>query len=260
MRKLACMLLCALSSLPAAATNFGTDASDLWSNAAEQGWGVNVMQQDDTLFMTFFVYGSNNAPVWYVASAVTYTGTSNGTLSYAGVLYQTAGPWFGGSFNPNNVSARVVGTVNFNLVSVNSATLTYTVDGVSVSKSLTRQTWKAENFTGLYVGGFTGTLSGCAVNGAAEEVDVMSITQNGTAFSFASSNQLVNSACTYTGTYSQAGHVGGVTGTYQCSNNTSGTFSLQELEGTLSGFTARLTTASGGCSFNGRLAGARRIN
>ena len=260
MRKIAGALLAALLSLSAHATNFGTDSSDLWSNAGEQGWGVNVMQQNNTLFMTFFVYGPNNAPVWYVASAVTYTGTSNGTLSYSGTLYQTAGPWFGGSFNPNSVTNRVVGTVTFNLASVNAATLTYTVDGVSVTKSLTRQTWTAENFSGNYVGGSSGTLSGCTVNGTAEDVDVFSITQNGTSFSLSAANVQSNVACTYTGTYSQAGHMGAVTGTFQCTNGTSGSFSLQELEGTLSGITARLTTANGGCGFSGRIGGARRAS
>lgn len=260
MRKIASALICGLLSLSARATNFGTDASDLWSNAGEQGWGVNVMQQNNVLFMTFFVYGANNAPTWYVASAVTYTGTTNGTLGYSGTLYQTSGPYFGGAFNPNNVSNRAVGSVTFNLTSVNSASLTYTVDGVSVSKALTRQTWTAENFTGNYVGGSSGTLSGCTVNGTAEDVDVFSITQNGTSFSLSAANVQSNVACTYTGTYSQAGHLGGVTGNFQCTNGTSGTFSLQELEGTLSGVTGRLSTANGGCGFNGRIGGARRAS
>lgn len=45
MRKIACVLLCGLRSLRAGATNFPTDASDLWWNTNESGWGVNAMQQ-----------------------------------------------------------------------------------------------------------------------------------------------------------------------------------------------------------------------
>jgi hypothetical protein len=260
MRKIVGALACALVSLSARATNFSTDASDLWWNASESGWGVNVMQQYDTLFMTFFVYGSNNVPTWYVAPAVVYTSVSGGTLTYTGALYQTAGPWFGGSFNPANVSNRIVGSVTFNLASPTAATLTYSVDGVNVSKSLTRQVWTAENFTGSYVGGQTGTLSGCSANGTNEEVDVLTITQSGTSFSLVAANLLANVSCTFTGTYSQAGHVGAVSGNYQCTTGTGGTFSLQELEGTLAGFTSRFTSANGGCTFTGRMAGARRAS
>ena len=263
MRKIAGALLCAVLSFPAHGTNFGTDSSDLWWNSSESGWGVNVMQQNSTLFMTFFVYGTNNAPTWYVAPAVLYSGGSGNTLAYSGALYQTSGPYFGGSFNPNNVSNRVVGSVSFNLTSTTTANLTYTVDGVTVSKSLTRQTWAGENFTGSYVGGSTGTLSGCSVNGAAEDVDVFTINQtgtNGTSFSLVAANVQNSVSCTYTGTYSQAGHLGAVSGNFQCNPGSSGSFSIQELEGTLAGFTGRIVTANGGCTFSGRLAGARRIN
>jgi hypothetical protein len=256
MRALASAVLSLLLSLSANATSFSTDATDLWWNPQESGWGVNVSQQSDTLFMTFFVYGPNGAPTWYVAPATVYE--SGAGLFFTGPLYQTAGPWFGTSFNPNNVTNRSVGSVYFRLNSVTSATLTYTVDGVSVSKSLSRQTWKAETFTGNYVGGSSGTLSGCAVNGTAEDVDVFSITQNGASFILSAANVQSNVACTYTGTYSQAGHLGGVTGNFECTNGTAGTFSLQELEGTLSGVTGRLATANGGCGFNGRIGGARR--
>ena len=131
-------------------------------------------------------------------------------------------------------------------------------DTLSVTKSLTRQTWAGENFAGTYVGGFTGALSGCSTNGAAEEVDVLTVTQNGTSFGMTAANVQSALTCTYSGTYSQAGHLGAVSGGYQCTNGTNGSFSFQELEGTLAGLTGRVTTASAGCSFIGRFAGARR--
>ena len=261
MRKIACTLTCLLLSLSARATSFATDASDLWWNANESGWGVNVMQQNTTLFMTFFVYGSNGAPIWYVAPAVTYAGTSGNSLSYSGTLYQTAGPWFGTTFNPANATNRVVGSVTFNLNSVTSASMSYSVDGVTVSKSLTRQTWKAEDYTGTYVGGSLGTNAGCSSNGYGEEVDVFTATQNGTAFSMTATNvQVPTSTCTYTGTYSQDGRMGSVAGTYRCSNGTSGNFNAFEMEVSITGFTARATLRSGSCNWVGRLGGVRRMN
>jgi hypothetical protein len=261
MRKILGALLCALSSLTASATNFGTDASDLWWNQNESGWGVNVMQQYNTLFMTFFVYGSNNVPIWYVAPAVTSQGSSGSTFTYTGTLYQTAGPWFGGSFNPANVSSLAVGSVTFTLNTPTTATMTYSVNGVNVSKSLTRQTWTSENFTGMYVGGASGTLSGCSANGTSEEVDVFTITHSGTSFSLSATNQLSGATCTYTGSYSQAGHLGSVSGNYSCDGGASGPFTMQELDGTLSGFTLRVDLRSGSsCALSARMGGARRTN
>ena len=35
----------------------GEDITDLWWNPAESGWGMNVIQQGDTSFVTMFVYG-----------------------------------------------------------------------------------------------------------------------------------------------------------------------------------------------------------
>jgi len=40
----------------------------------EDGWGMNIAQQGDTLFATVFVYGSDRRPTWYVASSITYSG------------------------------------------------------------------------------------------------------------------------------------------------------------------------------------------
>ena len=55
---LALVAACALG-LAHAATPFSVDASDLWYNPAESGWGVNLAQQGDTAFLTLYVYGSD---------------------------------------------------------------------------------------------------------------------------------------------------------------------------------------------------------
>ncbi len=53
----------------AVATSARATATDLWWNANESGWGVNVVQQADILFLTFFVYGPSGQPLW-LASAL----------------------------------------------------------------------------------------------------------------------------------------------------------------------------------------------
>ncbi len=49
--------------------NIGSQYTDLWWNPQENGWGMNVVQQGETAFITLFVYGPDDKPTWYVASA-----------------------------------------------------------------------------------------------------------------------------------------------------------------------------------------------
>src|SRR5690348_8358425 len=110
-------LLAAIATVAASAVHANTvttDFTDLWWIPSESGWGANVIQQQDILFATLFVYGSNNQPIWYVASAAQYQGQVNGQFTFTGPLYQTTGPYFGaGGFNPNNVANRQVGSFTF---------------------------------------------------------------------------------------------------------------------------------------------------
>src|SRR5690348_1835665 len=76
----------------AAATTFSTDATDLWYAApaeSEAGWGVNVVQQDDVLFLTMFVYAPSGFPTWFVGSNTAFSGKSGNALVYTGPLYAT---------------------------------------------------------------------------------------------------------------------------------------------------------------------------
>ena len=142
MKKIRALLLsCVLLANSAIANTWGTDWTDLWWNANESGWGVTATHQGEVVFLTFFVYDVDNRPIWYTGQA-SYTSTNaQGAFIFAGPLYQTSGPWLGTSFNPNAVGIRQVGTVTFT-VFITSGTLTYSVDGVQVSKSITRQTFR----------------------------------------------------------------------------------------------------------------------
>lgn len=248
----------ALSSF-ARATTFSTDASDLWFNPQESGWGVNVIQQGDILFATLFVYTPGGAPIWYVGSAVQYTGASGGSLNYSGQLFRTTGQWFGGAFNPNAVTATPVGNVSFSFDTVETGTLTYSVDGVSVSKRITRQTWRINQIAGSFIGAAIGTYAGCpsGSNGYAEETGIVNVTQSGSAATLQLA--LPGNTCTYSGTFSQAGRMGSMSGRMSCTNGTSGTFQAFEIEASISGFTARAQVQLGGsCQWSGRIGGLKR--
>lgn len=65
----------------------------------------------------------------------------------------TNGPWFGAPFfDPQLVEYRKVGQLTYSSHTVDSATISYTVDGVAVSKLIYRYTLRYDNFAGSYVG------------------------------------------------------------------------------------------------------------
>jgi hypothetical protein len=149
--------------LPAKANTWGTDLTDLWYNPSESGWGINIVHQERLLFLTFFLYGANGAPVWYSASDVQFAGTtSGGAWIFSGGLYQTTGPWFGvPSYNSSLVNYRQVGTITVTVPEISAATVTYSVDGVTVQKNVQRAALKANDASGTYVGAMIGTYSSC---------------------------------------------------------------------------------------------------
>jgi hypothetical protein len=129
--------------------------TDLWWNPNESGWGVNLVQQGGSLFMTFFIYDQNTNPYWVVAvltpqmtEASLSPAYSIGSFTYTGTVYASQGPWFGGTFDPNKVTQQSVGSITFAPQSATQATLTYSVNGVTVSKAIER-----ESFGHIFVGG-----------------------------------------------------------------------------------------------------------
>jgi hypothetical protein len=103
-----------------------------------------------------FVYGPDGKPTWYVATL-----QHTDTLFWTGTLYATTGPWFGAvAFDPSAVTVTAVGTVSLSVPFVNQATLTYSVNGVQVVKTIQRQNLVTLNFSGQYRGALSQTGTG----------------------------------------------------------------------------------------------------
>jgi hypothetical protein len=112
--------------------------TDLWRGtdaAAEVGWGVNIVHQGDTLFISWFTYGSDGRGLWMYAAV-----PRNGTTSYFGTLQRnTRGPAFNSTpWNRSLIETAAVGSVTLNFSDASNATFTYTVDGITQSKFITR--------------------------------------------------------------------------------------------------------------------------
>ena len=250
----ACLFALCLSSPFAFANTFTTDLTDLWWNSAESGWGVTATHQREVVFLTFFVYGVDSGAKFYTGQA-TYVGqAASGALIFSGPMIETRGPWLGIPFNPNLVTRRDVGTVTFTAF-VDTATLSYTVDGTVVNKALTRQTFRNNDLTGNFAGVIRETASGCTNpvnNGTVERVVGVAITNSATALTMTTNEN--GTVCNYTGNYRQSGRMGSSTGTVTCPN-LSGTYDMVEIEANPSGITGRFVLNDNLCTqVVGRLA------
>jgi len=125
---------CTFEETPSA-TNF----QDLWWAAppgSESGWGLNIAHQGNVIFATWFTYGTNGLSTWFVASDMRRAADG----AFTGELYRTSGPSFAADpWDPNLVTRTAVGSATLAFTGASTGRFSYTVDGVSGSKPITRQ-------------------------------------------------------------------------------------------------------------------------
>jgi hypothetical protein len=253
---LALLLAASGAAMPAWASSYSIDQSDIWWNATESGWGIQFVQRGRTIFATMFVYDQNGNPTWYVAALA--GSKVDGQLIFTGDLYASKGPWFGAStFDPNTVVGGKVGTMTWQrtIGVAGPGSLSYSVNGVNVAKSLTRQFIASDNYSGPYFAAVHIEQTGCTEtgrNGITNGSSRLVVTQNGNAISLA----LTDIGCSLTGTYSQSGQFGNATGTFACTDGDKGSFTLSNMNVTPNAMIAQVTTASEvqGCQATGQIA------
>jgi hypothetical protein len=258
MRRLAGALLtlvyCALSQ---ASTTVTTDYSDLWWNADEPGWGANVIQQGDTLFVTLFIYDSQHNPTWLVAPATAYQGQS----TFSGPLYQTKGSWYVETFNPAASASTALGALTFQATGVSSAVLTYNVGGFVITKKLVRLTWRSDGLAGLYLGAREGTWNGCgdALNGKVDSFASIGISQQGDDIQIRDAGNRYT--CSYTGKIGQTGRFAVIEGMGVCDDHVNRFLQATEVQVSQIGFSMRYRMEAVGtdCTFTGYLGGMRQL-
>jgi len=235
--------------LVAAGTAHAIDYTDLWYVPSEAGWGANVVQSDDFLFVTFFVYGGDVHPVWYTAQL--QRDTSGDFDGYLGPLYSTTGtspalPW-----DPQRLTTAITGTAAFQPASSYAAVLSYTINGLPrVVKAIERQPLKWIPLQGTYTSVVSTTSSNCATSPTRETYGAdLSIRElNGPA-----TIQLdvvpAASSCTLTAELSARGRLyGSVNASFACSDGEHGSAQVDELAATQHGLEGRwITRATTGC-------------
>ena len=140
--------VCAWNAAPV--PSFAANFQDIWWAApagVESGWGVNLTQQGDTIFGTWFTYDVDGAPLW-----LSFTADDTGSDVFSGTVYLTTGPPFNSRpFRPANVTASPVGFATIRFTDGDSGVFSYSVSlpgaAAAQSKAITRQVLRAPGTT-----------------------------------------------------------------------------------------------------------------
>ncbi len=127
--------------LPASVTGgAAVNYQGLWYNPTEAGWGINFAHDGDTIFASWFTYDLTGKGTWLVMSA-----TKTAPNTYTGSFIQGTGPAFDsvpfpplGSPGGATVSG-LGGTGTLTFTDANNAFFSYTVNGITQTKAITRQ-------------------------------------------------------------------------------------------------------------------------
>jgi lysyl endopeptidase len=126
------LVMSAQASAPSTPTTTETNYSDLWWST-ENGWGINLAHQGDIIFGTLYTYETNGTPVWWAMSS----GNKQPDGSFSGTLYRGAGTVYSSpTWSPS--SSTAIGTMRLSFDTASTGTLIYTVNGISVTKSIRR--------------------------------------------------------------------------------------------------------------------------
>ncbi len=140
--------------------------TDWWWNPDQSGHGLNIGQQGNIVFLSWFTYDETGNGMW-----LTMAGALAGNVVQGGFI-RTTGPHLGDAFDPAKVTRDTVGTGKVTFSSLHDATLDWTVNGRSGSVHLVRQSWANSDPSGYYVGGDAtpAVPAGCPIAGTAAKV------------------------------------------------------------------------------------------
>ena len=244
------IILCALGMFSGSV--LATNYEDLWWQPAESGWGINITQQHDIMFATWFIYNADRTPLWFSMSR----GEKVNSNTFAGPLYITSGPGFAGAFNPTEVTRTQVGNANFSFSDEKNGVLSYTVNGASITKNITRNTYRNIPINGIYSGSAVTNFMGCNIpNGKYSLNETITVSGNGNNISI--KEQTATASCDSVGTYTQYGSMFQASGTYTCSDGTSGTWVSPDMRVTENSFVAKVETQTGTCRGSGVIGGIK---
>jgi len=248
----ACFASAAMLHPPAEASDAAhpTNFSDVWWNANESGWASYLAHHGDTVGFGLFVFDAAGKPFYVTGGLRLVARTNPGYFPiFTGTLIAATGPSYAGPFDPNQVTRRVVGAATFEPTSENSARLHYSIDGVAVTKTVSRMTMEAQNIGGWYrhVQRLDFQVGTPEVAPRSYDSGQLWVDHQGASVTMRFEGE--KSRCNYQGEYSQNGRYGEIVGVYGCEGGTSGSFRMTEMERSAGGLSGKFSTLQGAAGF-----------
>jgi hypothetical protein len=107
-----------------------------WSGAAENGWGLSLVQHGDVLFSVLYAYDAAGKPIWYVMPGGHW---NDGKTVYSGPLYLPRGSPYAAYDRSKLAVGEPVGTASLAFGDPARVALDYSIDGVAGRKMIERQ-------------------------------------------------------------------------------------------------------------------------
>ncbi len=113
--------------------------TDIWYNASESGWGLNITHHpspNNQIFAVWYTYGEDGLPRWYTMSGGRFVNPT----TFVGGAFRTVGPPQTTSFfNRDLVGVTTVGEVTLTFdPNGRDATFNYSFAGTNYTRSITR--------------------------------------------------------------------------------------------------------------------------
>ena len=110
------------------------DYTDLWFDPLESGWGLNVVQHaSGNIFAVIYTYDVPERPMWFVMPG----GSWSASNIFTGALYRVTGSPASTAFKAGSVIEA--GAATFTFSDATHGSVTYTVNGAQVTKSIQKQ-------------------------------------------------------------------------------------------------------------------------
>ena len=257
-------IVMSIASLAFTSSALANNYQDLWwVGPAESGWGINISQQGDIMFATWFIYGANSQPTWIFLSRAERSGALGNTFTGDIFVAINGSPFAVVPFVASTAANfRKVGTATLIFSDARSGALTYSVDGATVVKQLTRQTIGVFNLTGTYFGGLKREGSGCAnpsLNGSLLNQATYSVSHT-VATGALTITEVGGTSCNFSGNLQVFASILEGSGNFTCATeNITGTWTMREGRPSPNAFSALLTMRpnNDNCTLNATIGGLK---
>jgi hypothetical protein len=113
-----------------------------WAGKAEDGWGMSITQHGIIQFIVIYAYDSAGKPLWYVIPGGSWNAAQT---AFTGDVYlPTSSPFNAYNKAQFKINASV-GTATVTYTGSGTGTLSYTINGISATKSIQRQLFATDD-------------------------------------------------------------------------------------------------------------------